>query len=153
VTIYFIDSSVLLEILDVPGKASEHPRYLAEFARRAEAKDRFILPVATLVETGNHIAQAASNRHESATRLERLIRSALDGKVPWAVRTASWDDDFVADLLTGGATGQSFVEHCASGLLGAGDLSILVEREYFVRETAYRDVQIWTKDARLLAYS
>lgn len=37
--------------------------------------------------------------------------------------------------------------------MGAGDLAILVEREQFRARGAFRDIRIWTLDARLAAYS
>lgn len=41
----------------------------------------------------------------------------------------------------------------SNGLMGTGDVSILVERDQFLEETAYTNVKVWTLDANLSAHS
>ncbi|HEX4344931.1 MAG TPA: hypothetical protein VHZ31_05165 [Solirubrobacteraceae bacterium] len=53
----FIDTSVLVEILKVPGKSQNHERVTAELRARVESQESMILPTAAIIETGNHIAQ------------------------------------------------------------------------------------------------
>lgn len=54
--VYFIDTSVLLNILSVPNRnqcESQIKNELMEYVRRNVV---LILPLATIIETGNHIA-------------------------------------------------------------------------------------------------
>lgn len=54
--IVLIDTSVVLELLKVPGKSGSMQDAKKEFADRAQHSE-LILPLATVVETGNHIGQ------------------------------------------------------------------------------------------------
>lgn len=53
----FIDTSVLVEILRIPGKSQCHEATVAQLNERATAGTRFILPTATIIETGKHVFQ------------------------------------------------------------------------------------------------
>ena len=55
--IHFIDTSVFANILDIPNMNADCKLVIAEFNKRIKnKKERIILPYATLIETGNHIA-------------------------------------------------------------------------------------------------
>lgn len=51
-TVQFIDTSVLLEFLDVPGHNGRHAEITAEMERRIAHNVTFVLPVTTIIETG-----------------------------------------------------------------------------------------------------
>ena len=55
--IVLLDTSVYLNILDVPGWNQERDTILDEFEIRVGDDDIFLLPMATIWETGNHIAK------------------------------------------------------------------------------------------------
>lgn len=60
-----------------------------------------VLPLATIIETGNHIAQAANKRYETAQALAELIIAAADGTTPWAVFTEQsvlWESEELKKL-------------------------------------------------------
>lgn len=147
----FIDTSVLCELLQVPGRCGQHESIRAEFVLRSEQGERFVIPITAVIETGNHIAQAAGNRREAAKRFVALLGAAGSAEAPFTVHRASLDDQFLADLCAGNATGQPFIE-LANGGMGAGDVSILVERDRFKRDSAYTDVRVWTLDVALGAH-
>lgn len=153
--INFIDTNVLVEILDVPGMNGNAARYLREFKERFAAGEKFVLPVATLIETGNHISQATGDRRAAAKRFDDLLRSALAGRDPFVLRELLWDATFLNQVLAGDSTGDDFVELAGSGRFGVGDVSILVERDLFVSQSNYdrSQVRIWTADAELGAYA
>ncbi|MEX2374663.1 MAG: hypothetical protein WD942_03645, partial [Dehalococcoidia bacterium] len=67
--------------------------------------------------------------------------------------TVQWGPDFVEEVIGGNATGESFVDLAGSGRMGAGDISILVEREEFLDRSQYAEAEIWSLDAELLARS
>lgn len=82
--ITFIDTSVLCELVAVPGKSSDPGTHLAELDERFAAGERFVIPVTAVIETGNHIAQAKTgDRRAAARRLVELLLEAVrrDGRI------------------------------------------------------------------------
>ena len=59
--VVFIDSSVLLRVLNVPGNTSkeEHELDVAQFSAYVAAGDQLVLPLTTVIETGNAIARVS----------------------------------------------------------------------------------------------
>lgn len=151
-----IDTSVLCEWLDVPGLAARTTEVRAELSERAIAGEQFVLPVTTLIETGNHIAQVKrGDRWAAAERYTNLLRTVVadpDGG-PFVLSRVTWDASLVARLLDGDTTGQTLQELAGNGVLGAGDVAILVERDLLLAESGFSVATVWTDDARLGAYS
>jgi hypothetical protein len=99
--IWVIDTCVLLAWLDVPGKNTCEiegekwdKSYVEELIQQAE-NTTLVLPLATLIETGNHIAQIkksyGSQRYPLAQKLAELLIEAIDEKSPWAAFTEQYD--------------------------------------------------------------
>jgi hypothetical protein len=137
----FIDTSVLCELLAVPGMCGQHEEIRTEFELRDDAGERFVIPITAIIETGNHIAQAVSDRRAAAERFVQFLAAARSGEAPFTVQRSSWDPDFITELCAGNATGQQFID-LAQAKMGAGDVAILVERDRFKRESVYSDVQV-----------
>jgi hypothetical protein len=150
----FIDTSVLCELLGVPGKSNPvtGAEVTAEMERRWEAGERFVIPVTSIIETGNHIAQCNGDRFAVAGRLVRFLRSALDRRGPWLVLQTRLGDDFITALCNGDGTGQS-LETLAAQKVGAGDIALLVERDQLLASSAYTSAKVWTFDAGLAAHA
>lgn len=55
--IWIVDTSVFLNVLDVPHFNQKRGEVLADFERRINNKDTFLLPITSVIETGNHIAR------------------------------------------------------------------------------------------------
>ena len=110
--------------------------------------------MATVIETGNHIAHVSngSERRKTAERFSSILRLVAADEAPWQLHSVRWDGEYLERLVAGGLTGLSLVDHAVSQL-GCGDLSILVEREIFRAEARIQDVRIWTLDAGLNAHS
>jgi len=152
-TVWFVDTSVLCELLDVPGRASCPEETRCELRRRLEAGDRFVLPVTAVIETGNHIANVKTgDRRAAAERFVRLVRDAIDEATEaTAIFGATWDETFLTRLCEGASTGEPFVDLAGSGRMGAGDVAILVEAEQLARRVHW-PVKVWTLEAVLGAY-
>lgn len=153
--ITFIDTSVLCDLLAVPGKAQAVEEVRRELKERAGKGERFILPMSTIIETGNHVEQAVDNR-EAAEAFTDLVRAAIRGGGPFQANAVTWDTTFLGRMLDGASTGGvTFTDLATTHQLGTGDIAILVERDRFVDATAFRaqDVGIWTHDAKLAAYT
>lgn len=80
----FIDTSVLVEILRIPGKSQCHEATVAQLNERATAGTRFILPTATIIETGKHVFQLKDGgaRRACAERFVQLLRLTARGSAP-----------------------------------------------------------------------
>ena len=46
-----------------------------------------VLPLATIIKTGNHISQASGKRYELAQALAKIMTNAADEQSPWAAFT------------------------------------------------------------------
>ncbi|HWD10175.1 MAG TPA: hypothetical protein VHA57_13890 [Actinomycetota bacterium] len=149
-----VDTSVLCELLEVPGLSSRPKEVQEEFRQRLRAKERLVLPVTAVIETGNHIAQVKTgNKAAAVARFATLLAETLAGGGPFILTEASWDAAFVAELCRGNSTGQSLSEHALNAGLGAGDLAILVERDRLLAASAYTEAFVWTLDRKLLAFN
>ena len=151
-TFTFVDTSVLCELLQVPGKSS--PARAAEVRQEADrrygAGERFVIPITAVIETGNHIAQADGDRYEAAGRLVGLLQGAVSEQSPWRVLQTRLGQEFLTSLCAGDSTGQS-LQALAAARVGAGDVAILVERDQLVAGSAATSVVVWTFDEGLAA--
>jgi hypothetical protein len=77
--IVIVDSSVLLNIIDVPGRNQRRAEVLDRLAALIDSEDHLFIPMAAIVEVGNHIAHVASGaqRRAAAERFVKEVRSAL----------------------------------------------------------------------------
>lgn len=157
----FVDTSILLEILDVPGKAQHRAEVIAGLRERVDHRRQLILPTAAVIETGNHIHHLADGkaRRRCAVDFAGVLDDSARGAAPWVLHDATWDAA-VLDAIRGGcSTGVDLIEHATRGRqggLGAGDLSVLAERDLYRDRRVDRkslDVRVWTTDAALAAYS
>ena len=55
--IVIVDSSILLNVLDVPGFNQDREIVLEQFGMLVEAGDHLLLPVAAMLEAGDHVAE------------------------------------------------------------------------------------------------
>jgi hypothetical protein len=149
----FIDTSVLCELLNVPGKNERHETVLADFKSRDEAGEQFVVPITAAIETGNHIAHAEGDRRTAAERFVDFILKASKGDSPFIVNTTEWDGEFLNDLCNGSDGRPPFVDLAGNRQLGAGDIAILVERNRFRSSGSFERVEIWTLDQALASYS
>lgn len=106
----------------------------------------FVLPIASLIETGNHIAQAPQYRFERASSLAGYLREAADALSPWAAFTDQsqlWQAESLRALA-------DTWPHLASAGISIGDATIKDVAEYYAKAGYF--VEILTADAGLKAY-
>lgn len=150
-SVVFVDTSVIVRLIGIDGEQPAN-EVAAEFDRRREAGQRFVLPVTALVEAGNRVVQQSSDRRRFAERLRRVIEEANGPHPPWILHQAMLDEQFAEELLAGNSTGSSLVALLGDGRLGTGDVAILVERDQFKRKTAHAGLEVWTLDSELSAH-
>ncbi|MCK9249345.1 MAG: hypothetical protein M0P31_10290 [Solirubrobacteraceae bacterium] len=153
-TVVFIDTSVLLEVLAVPGKSQQHEAITDELRQRVKDRQGLVLPTAAVIETGNHIAQLhdGGQRRHHADRLSRIIRATAVGEAPWVMHGARWDAELLTRLCDGARGCPPLIDMAMQGV-GTGDVSILAEAEAYAERVAGVDVRIWTLDEGLRAYA
>ena len=98
-----------------------------------------------IIETGNHIAQATSKRHEKAQDLAEIIKLAADGNTPWAVFSEQldmWNPEEMKKLAIEWPP-------LAAEKISIGDATIKKIAEYYAKNYI---VEILTGDAGLKAY-
>lgn len=153
-TVTFVDTSVLCELLQIPGRSSakESAEVAADMDRRFGDGKRFVIPVTTVIETGNHVPQCSGNRHEIAGRLVRFLRAAIEGVAPWLILDPHLGAPFPNSLCEGASTGLP-LETLAAQKVGAGDVAILVERDQWLAGSAFSTANVWTNDEGLKAHA
>lgn len=152
--VLILDTSVLCCWLRVPGKSTagpqnnrwDHARIDAEIQQKTQQGGMLVLPLATLIETGNHIAQAPQQRFACAQKLADCLRQAADAHSPWAAFTQQ------ADLWQphGLHTLAEQWPVLANGGLSIGDATIKQVAEYYAQMGC--EVEILTGDEGLKAY-
>lgn len=150
-----IDTSVFLNLLNVPGRNQDKTSVSQAFLDFAELEVTFILPMATIIETGNHIAQNGNGsiRRQTAIRFCDAARGAFEGKAPYQMsefpnttEILEWLDRFPA------AAGQNKSPTKTSEGTSFGDLSIIAEYEKCVSRFPMTEVFIWSLDSDLNIY-
>lgn len=83
--IVLLDTSVYLNVLDVPGFNQRRDDVLNAFAGRVQNSDYFLLPMATIWETGDHIADLTDGhrRRHFAQVLVEQVRAAFNNEAPY----------------------------------------------------------------------
>lgn len=141
-----LDTSVFVEILNVPEKAQQHSQTLQQLKERIQAGQTLFLPMATILETGNHIGQVKNGglRRQCAQRFVEQVAQALQGSSPFKPISFLRADE-LSDWLA------EFPDHAGRGS-GLGDLSIIHDWQRLCTQNKGRRVHIWSLDKHLQAY-
>lgn len=149
-----IDTSILCVWLRVPDMSPcgpqdnqwDYERVNAKIEEERQLGTLFVLPLAVIIETGNHITQARGDIYTLVNEFADFIIQSADGTIPWATFTAQsslWNVDGIKSLAqrwrATGITRQSI-----------GDASIVDVAEYYAE--AGNDVEILTADEGLRSY-
>ena len=147
----FVDTSVFCNLLSVPGRDQDRAIVTTEFRALAEASVPMLLPLTTVVETGNFIAQSGGDRRQTAQRFVDTLRKVAEGVTPWIPHEIDWNSGLIGELV--GGRDESLLDRLTRGM-GTGDSLILTERDIYCRRMNWSvgDVGIWTRDEQLSAY-
>ena len=78
--IVIIDTSVLLNLLDIEGRNQNRDESISELHRLANHSAEFLIPLAAVFETSNHIKRAANGRRrEWAKKRRDAVTGPVDG--------------------------------------------------------------------------
>lgn len=145
-----IDTSILCELLEIPGKSNKSTsrNIKARFRKMANDDVRFVLPLASIIETGNHIANAKNvdgqARRKKGLELMSFVIKSLDQYSPF-LNTIFWErndieawmKDFPDSAMRSKGLGDLSIEH---------DLQIVKSR---LKLPSSMPVEIWSKDGHL----
>ncbi|MBY6066074.1 hypothetical protein KUW17_04930 [Leisingera aquaemixtae] len=153
--IVLLDTSVYLNILDVPGWNQDRDQILNDFEVRIKSGDIFLLPMATIWETGNHIADVKNGAHRRkyAEILVSQVMAALEGETPYRAthfpdksEFGSWISDFPEYAQINKS------EKKTREGVSLSDMSIIKEWEMLCERHSMSSVLIWSLDADLASY-
>lgn len=152
--ILIIDTSILcvwLKVRDMDTCGPEedkwdYDRVSYKIASERENGTIFVLPLASIIETGNHITHSNGDKKEPADALVKIIYNAIDSETPWAAfdeQKDLWEPEGLRSLV-----GQwSETVHSKQSLADASIVN--VANKYC--ELGY-NVEILTGDGGLKAY-
>ena len=154
--IILLDTSIYLNILNVPGCNMDTQEVFDEFQKRINAKDTFLLPFATILETGNHISRIANGRTRRvwASKMVKDVEDALNGIAPYCPTSFPDREEFLSWL-------KAFPDHAMrtkkmkkdkneGGSLS--DFTIIREWEKICEQNPMSRVSIWSLDEDLKGY-
>lgn len=153
-SICLIDTSIFVEVLDVPNMNEEHDKIIQDLMYYADNGCIFLLPLTTIIETGNHIAQNGNGnqRRNCALKFVEQVKAAFSGEAPWQPTNIasiedlmSWIDEF-PELAKANKTPDKYEG------TSLGDMLIIEEWKKICKQNPHREVFIWTKDRDLSCY-
>jgi hypothetical protein len=138
-----IDTTIFAEILNIPGMTSRRDEIFESLQQKIAANESLFLPMATIFETGNHIAQNGdgTQRRKCAELFVEQVQKALDGTIPFTPLSFPTSEDmqkWLADF-----------PDSAMRKSGIGDLSIIHEWNRQCALNHGRRVYIWSLDEHL----
>ena len=143
--VVIVDTSVLLNLLNVPEFNDDREDIYRQFQHFLKAGATLLLPLATVFETGDHIADVkdGGNRRRFAEAFCEEATKALEGKAPWVLvsppdnsQLAAWLDRF---------------PDCSMRKISLSDLSLMELWESQCKKLFGTRVLIWSLDKHLVA--
>lgn len=145
-SVCLVDTSILCEILQVPNLCGSSEEVLTELETKVRDRESLLLPMSTILETGNHIGQNGDGRQRraAAERFVGMIQQAIEGTAPFTPTPffepealLSWLEEFPKWVMQGS---------------GLADLTIFKEFELQCQLHRSRRVYIWSRDRHLSSY-
>ncbi len=139
--------------LKVPGKETtgKNNEYTYDVVAQHIEEERgkgtkLVLPIATIIETGNHIAHANGNKEHSIEELSSMIISSAKGESPWIaidIQYSLWNVDNLSALM------EEWEKTVISEKQSIGDAAIVQIAQQFAPTC---EVEIFTGDGGLKNY-
>lgn len=107
--VLIIDTSIFCVWLQLPDFETcgsdqdrwDYGRVKKKIEDEIALKTTLILPLATIIETGNHISQRTGDRYAHASRFCEILIKSIDNEDPWAAfsdQSSLWSDENVRKL-------------------------------------------------------
>ena len=144
-SIFLIDTSIFLNLINVPSCNQDREVVLEDFKTYSQSNCTFLLPMATIIETGNHIAQAKTTNSDSkritSEKFAQIMIYAADETSPWAAfreQIVLWEAEGLKNLA------DKFPNQAVEKT-SMGDASIVVLGWYYYHEKGFH-VEFLTDD-------
>ena len=143
--VVIVDTSVLLNLLDVPQHNDHRDVVSCQFKEFVEANARLLLPLATVFQTGDHIADLddGGNRRRYAEVLCKQVEKALNNKAPRALVPPPDENELASWLAR--------FPDCAMREIGLSNHSLKDLWESQRKKLPGMRVRIWSRNQRLAA--
>lgn len=146
--IVIVDTSVFLNILDVPGRNQDRESTLDALANHVQNGDHLYLPVPCIIETGNHIARLKKghDRYQFAQAFVAAVTEALEERAPWKAVPAIEDSELPFSELLRWLVGFPL---SAKQEISLTDLTVKDLFDSFCRKFSMSYVGVWALDGHL----
>lgn len=143
----FVDTCILMNLLDIPGRNQNMQDVKLQYELAVSAGDSFVLPLATIIETGNHISHIDDGalRRGIAIKFAELIKAAHQLKNNWSLLPQFSNKELDAIISK---FPDQVIRHT-----GIGDVSIIEQFEwYWENRQPIGRIIIWSLDGHLSGY-
>lgn len=144
----FIDTSIMLNLLEVPGRCSQKEQVKEEWIQVLHKRETLIMPIATIIETGNHIAhiQDGRVRHTITLKFQEFLEKTAESKAPWTLYGNGLEKEEIKYIA-------EHMDEFTRARVGIGDITIIYAYEKYLKEKpAIGTIMIWSTDEHLAAY-
>lgn len=153
--VIILDTSILCVWLKVPGLETtgskddiwNYERVNSHIESEKEKGALLALPIASVIETGNHIAHAKGPKMNSANKLKEFITNVADNKYPWQAifdQKDLWNGDKLKELAN------QWIKGVETEKQSIGDTAIVEVAKYYAGKGF--KVEIFTGDYGLKQY-
>ena len=151
-TICILDTTIFCEILMVPNLCADAAAVKGELKTKVIRCEQLMLPMTTILETGNHIGQNGDGgtRRKAAERFVAQVAGAIEGQSPF-IAAAFLDRTKLLVWLRDFPNWAGRVDARGKGS-GLGDLTIYGEWIELCEKFPGRRVYIWSRDTQLSSY-
>ena len=145
-SICLTDTSVFTNFLNVPSKNAHRNEVITRLRELTENGTTLLLPFATILETGNHIAQNGNGnqRRKCAQDFVKCVQATFQDEAPWgpiAFPTIEEMGQYLVDF-----------PDSATRSVGLGDFSIIKDYDKLCTQHQGQRVFIWSYDNDLAGY-
>lgn len=149
--VVFIDTTVFLNIINLDGRNDHRDQVMKTLKEYLASSNSYalILPLATIIEAGNHIAHGSNGeyRRRAAKIFCDCIEKMLNDEAPWKYYGEGVKPDDLRSMC------KIFPEY-ALNEVGFGDISIIQAYEkYKTTVPGVGHISIWSLDSHLAGYS
>jgi hypothetical protein len=153
--VLIIDTSIMCVWLNIPGmniagKNNEHTyEIVSKYIDKEKVKGtKLVIPIAVIIETGNHIAHIKGNKQKYVNEYCKIIKAAINGESPWTeidFQSSLWERESLLKLV------DEWSKTAISESQSIGDAAIVqVANKYATIPKL--EVEIYTADGGLKKY-
>ena len=147
-SVAIVDTSIFCNLLDIPRMNEQRKDVVMEMENFIKNGTNLLLPMASVYETGNHIAKLKLSdgtiRRNYAEIFVEQVEKAINGEAPWKIMQYPSQEQLI-DWL------RKFPDAAMQGK-GIADVSIISEWKNFKSKAPTHRVFIWAIDQHLRGY-